>query len=192
MSISRFRPSPALVIACLALAVALGGTGYAAIVLPANSVGTAQLRNGAVVASKVKRGSLRAAAFAPGQLKGLKGDRGADGLPGAAGAAGQKGDKGDKGDPATKLFAVVDSSGDTTAKSNGVSSNKTGPNTYAVTFPQTVGNCAPVVSIGFNGGSNGGEVTASTPSPGANVVNVATFDETGSSAAKGFSLAVFC
>ena len=46
----RRRPSPALVVACLALAVALGGTGYAAMVLPANSVGTKQLRNGAVVA----------------------------------------------------------------------------------------------------------------------------------------------
>ena len=54
----RRRPSPALVVACLALAVALGGTGYAAIVLPANSVGTKQLKNGAVVATKVKMHSL--------------------------------------------------------------------------------------------------------------------------------------
>jgi hypothetical protein len=192
MWITRFRPSPALIVASVALAVALGGTGYAAIVLPANSVGTLQLKNGAVVAAKVKRGSLRATSFAPAALRGLKGDRGADGLPGAAGPAGAQGTKGDKGDPATKLFAVVDSSGNATVKSSGVSSNKTGPNTYAVTFPQGVGNCAPLVSIGFNGASNGGEATAAVPAPGANVVNVATFDETGSSAAKGFSLAVFC
>jgi hypothetical protein len=42
------RPSPALVVACLALAVALGGTSYAAVILPKNSVGTAQLKRGAV------------------------------------------------------------------------------------------------------------------------------------------------
>ena len=36
----RHRPSPATVLAGVALMVALGGTGYAAVVLPANSVGT--------------------------------------------------------------------------------------------------------------------------------------------------------
>jgi hypothetical protein len=193
MRIKRSRPSPALVVASLALAVALGGTGYAAISLPTNSVGTAQLKNGAVIAAKVKRGTLRATNFAPGQLpRGPKGDRGADGLPGAAGAAGAKGDKGDKGDPATKLFAVIDASGNATVKSSGVSSSKTGPNTYAITFPQSVSNCAPIASISFNGGSNGGEATAAVPAPGANVVNVATFDETGMEDDKGFAIAVFC
>jgi hypothetical protein len=193
MWIKRFRPSPALVVASLALAVALGGTGYAALSLPPNSVGTAQLKNGAVVAAKVKRGSLRRTNFAPGQLpRGPKGDKGADGLPGAAGAKGDKGDRGEKGDAATKLFAVVDASGNATVKSSGVSSSKTGPNTYAVTFPQSVSNCAPVVSVGFTGGSNGGEATASVPAAGANVVNVATFNEAGSEDDKAFSLAVFC
>jgi hypothetical protein len=44
------RPSPALVVACLALFVALAGTGVAAVVLvPKNSVGTVQLKNSAVV-----------------------------------------------------------------------------------------------------------------------------------------------
>ena len=35
----RFEMSPAMGVALLALFVALGGTGYAAIVLPADSVG---------------------------------------------------------------------------------------------------------------------------------------------------------
>jgi hypothetical protein len=52
----------------VALAVALSGTAYAAIKIPANSVGTAQLKNGAVTNGKVKAGSLRASAFAPGVL----------------------------------------------------------------------------------------------------------------------------
>ena len=39
--ILRHRSSPALVVACLALTIALGGTSYAAVTLPRNSVGTA-------------------------------------------------------------------------------------------------------------------------------------------------------
>lgn len=52
------RPSPALVVACIALLVALGGTSYAAIRLPANSVGTKQLKNSAVTSLKVKDNSI--------------------------------------------------------------------------------------------------------------------------------------
>ena len=51
-------PSPAMVVACIALAVALGGTSYAATRLPANSVGTKQIKGGAVTGVKVKRDSL--------------------------------------------------------------------------------------------------------------------------------------
>jgi hypothetical protein len=50
----RFRrPPAALIIASLALFVSLGGVGYAAISLPKNSVGTAQIRNNAVRGSKI-------------------------------------------------------------------------------------------------------------------------------------------
>jgi hypothetical protein len=47
------RPSAALIIASLALFASLGGVGYAAFSLPRNSVGTNQLRNDAVHASKI-------------------------------------------------------------------------------------------------------------------------------------------
>jgi hypothetical protein len=45
-------------IGVLALFIALGGTGYAAINLPRNSVGTRQIRNGAVTANKLGKGSI--------------------------------------------------------------------------------------------------------------------------------------
>lgn len=51
------------VVAYLALFVALGGTGYAAIRLPAASVGTKQLRNGAVTNRKLQKGSVGAASL---------------------------------------------------------------------------------------------------------------------------------
>jgi hypothetical protein len=48
-------PSPAFVVSLIALFVALGGTTYAATRLPANSVGTLQLKNGAVTNKKVAK-----------------------------------------------------------------------------------------------------------------------------------------
>jgi hypothetical protein len=87
------RPSPALVVALLALFVALGGTGYAALALPKNSVGSTQLKKGgvknsdiaanAVTGSKVKRRSLTASDFKVGSAP--QGARGPQGPQGAAG-----------------------------------------------------------------------------------------------------------
>lgn len=57
-----------MVVACIGLAVALSGTGYAVTVLPRNSVGTVQLKKNAVVSSKVLNRSLKAVDFAAGQL----------------------------------------------------------------------------------------------------------------------------
>lgn len=54
-------PSPALIVACVALAVALGGVGYAATALPDNSVGTKQLKDNAVNGKKVNNKALAAA-----------------------------------------------------------------------------------------------------------------------------------
>jgi hypothetical protein len=54
----RFAPSPAMVVSLIALFVALGGTSYAALTLPKNSVGTKQLKNGAVTAAKISGSAL--------------------------------------------------------------------------------------------------------------------------------------
>ena len=52
------RLSYANVVATLALFIALGGSSYAALKLPRNSVGSAQIRSGAVHSSDVADGSL--------------------------------------------------------------------------------------------------------------------------------------
>jgi hypothetical protein len=102
------RPSPALVVSVIALSVALGGTSYAAIVLPANSVGTKQIKKNAVTGAKVKNGSLRKGDFGAGQLPaGATGATGAAGANGATGATGPKGDKGDPGTDGTGTANVV-------------------------------------------------------------------------------------
>lgn len=85
-------------IGLLALFVALGGTSYAAVNLPANSVTTVQVKNGSLMAKDFKKGQLPSGPTGPG---GLPGAKGASGEAGAAGAPGAPGEKGDQGNPGT-------------------------------------------------------------------------------------------
>lgn len=70
-------PSPAMVVACVALIVALGGTGYAVTRLEADSVGRIHIREGAVGTKQVRNGSLRAEDFHRRTLR--RGPRGRSG-----------------------------------------------------------------------------------------------------------------
>ena len=114
----RVRISPALVVASVALAISLGGTGYAALKLPAGSVGAAQLKKNAVTSRKVQNLSLLAADFKPGQLP--AGPAGPAGPQGAKGDKGDKGDKGETGSPGISGLArieAVSATDSSTAKS---------------------------------------------------------------------------
>jgi hypothetical protein len=90
--IRRLRPSPAMVIACIALVFAMTGAGYAAGMLGPNTVGTKQLKKNAVISTKVKNRSLLAVDFKSGQLP-----RGAQGPQGPQGAQGPQGVQGPPG-----------------------------------------------------------------------------------------------
>jgi hypothetical protein len=63
--------TPANLIACVALFVALGGTGWAGQVLSKNSVGTAQLKSNAVSTSKIANGAVTKAKLGAGILGGV-------------------------------------------------------------------------------------------------------------------------
>ncbi len=95
--LTEHRPTPAMVVACIALLVALGGTSIAAVnALAPNSVGPVQLRAGAVTKPKLRNNavtgvkvlnhSLSAVDFRAGSLP-----RGPAGPAGPAGAAGPAG-----------------------------------------------------------------------------------------------------
>lgn len=95
---SVWPPSPATVIALIALIVALGGVGYAVVALPKNSVGPAQIRASAVTSAKVRDNSLLARDFKKGQLpRGAQGDEGPAGPVGATGPTGPQGPEGPAG-----------------------------------------------------------------------------------------------
>ena len=89
----RFRPSPAMVVASLALLVALGGTSYAAVqALPRNSVTTVQVKDFSLLNRDFKRGQV---------------PRGPAGPPGPAGPAGPTGPAGPAGGGAAFKWALV-------------------------------------------------------------------------------------
>lgn len=107
----RARLTFANVISLIALFVALGGTGYAAITLPKNSVTSKTIKKGAVTnaklgknavtSGKVKDGSLLKQDFASGQLpagpagpQGPQGPAGKDGTNGTNGTDGAQGPAG--------------------------------------------------------------------------------------------------
>jgi len=71
-AILRHRPSPAMIVACIALAVALGGTSYAAVQLPKNSVGARQLKKNAITAPKIRRNAVTGAKVLNNSITGAK------------------------------------------------------------------------------------------------------------------------
>src|SRR6188472_4466999 len=115
----RFRPSPAMVVACVALLVALSGTGYAAVqALPRNSVTTVQ----------VKDHSLLVRDFKAGQIP--RGPRGPAGPAGATGPAGPGADV---------SWALVRADGGIVAQSGGISlTAKPGVGDYILAFGKVV------------------------------------------------------
>ena len=148
----RHRPSPAIVIACVALLIALGGVSYAATALPRNSVGNAQLKNNAVTSGKVKNHSLLKADFKAGQIP--AGPAGPVGPAGAAGAAGARGPTGPAGSGASN-WVIADPTG-TIVKSSGiVAVSHSGVGIYDVTFNRDVSGCAYIATAGANTAGSG-------------------------------------
>jgi hypothetical protein len=102
------RPSPALVVACIALTVALGGASYAAVILPKNSVGAWQLQPNSVNSSKVRNGSLLRADFKVGQVPaGQQGRTGPKGPAGPQGPVGRQGPQGEGTAPSVLTFGLA-------------------------------------------------------------------------------------
>lgn len=178
----KTKLSYANVTATVALFVALGGSSYAAITLPRNSVGDKQIRAGAVRSSEVKDRSLGLrdlSLSARSTLRGQRGDTGPAGAQGPAGAA------------AAKYFAVVQPSG-TFVRGNATSGGK-GPTvgSYTVGFSTPVSGCAFSVTLASTDGSPApaGRVTVSDAG---GAVGVQTYDAAGSPADLGFHLSVLC
>src|SRR5215208_6266587 len=91
--ILRHRPSSAMVIACLALSIALGGTASAAVLITGK-----QVKDGSIAGRDVKNSSLGKSKLSATAVSSLTGQRGPAGPQGPKGDPGHQGPQGPKGD----------------------------------------------------------------------------------------------
>jgi hypothetical protein len=177
------------VCASLALFVALGGSGYAAISLPRDSVGsrelrrnavaTSELRDEAVTSSKVRDGAITSrdlSASAKSTLAGAPGPQGPTGPAGERGpqgAQGAKGETGDRGAPGTAAVtyrALVEIDAAVFHSSEGVDATNVGLGNVIVDFPRSVADCVYSATLsGPDGLSPANKITVAPAGPAVRV-----------------------
>ena len=187
------RLTYANVTATLALFIVLGGTSYAALTLPRNSVGATQIRARAVGNSEIRPSAVTSRSIrnrtitttdlAPTTRTSL---RGAQGPPGAAGPAGPAG---------TALRQVINSAGERGAGNAERATHAGGSNEYRVDFGRDLGGC--VFSATLAAVQRG--ATVEQPPPGrmtlgveGREVVVRTYDAAGGPSPIGFHLLGGC
>lgn len=206
------RPSAAMVVACIALLIALGGTSVAAVTqLANNSVGTAQLRNNAVTTPKIRNGAVTAAkirdnavvrrkiannAVTSAQVQNgslLAVDFAAGQLPaGEQGPPGPAGPAGPAG-TVTRLTAVINSSGSIARSQGTTSAGRLGEGAYEVIFNQDVTNCTYAATLqATNALVSLGDIGAGPRSGNANGVFVTTRNAADALDDRAFHLIVVC
>ncbi|RKQ92963.1 hypothetical protein C8N24_2820 [Solirubrobacter pauli] len=177
----------------IAVFIALGGTTYAAVSLPRNSVGSAQIRSNAVGSSEIRSGSIRSSELHDGSVALRDISKGAQAS--LRGAQGPAGPAGPAGTPAVTYRVAVNSGGGTPA-GNAKGVTHTGGNEYTVAFDRDVSACQYAVSlVAVQNGPTleqppAGRITAAPAAGGA--VLVKTFAADGSAAEAPFHLLVAC
>lgn len=178
---ARARMTYANMVASLALFIALGGTGYAAITLPRNSVGSPEIKPRAVGSSEIRNGSIRSVDVSNAARERLRGQQGPAGPPGPSGAT----------------FRAAITSGGAKVLGNATnSSHQGGTNVYSIEFARDVSSCIySAVLAAVQAGSGveqppAGRITVA--SGGANKVTVSTFGADGTPTEAPFHLTASC
>jgi hypothetical protein len=192
----RKRLSFANVASALALFIALGGTSYAAVTLPANSVGRTQIRSSgvgqseiapnAVGRSEIRRGGvaqneLRDASVGPGEIR--------DGRISPADLSDDA--KNAVAELKGVTFRVAATDGGAVTGGNAKSvSRTTDPGVYSVDLGQDVSACQVSTTIAGVGATPG--LVTVTPGASTNLLTVSTFDNLNAPANRPFQLLVAC
>lgn len=167
-------------VSSLALFVALGGTSYAALKLPKNSVGPAQIRAGAVSSSEIRNGGVLLTDMAASTKKNLRGQRGPVGPAGPAGS------------PAASYAATVGGAGQILrGNSNSGSHTSVGSGNYTIGFPTNISTCTYTATLGSTDATSQppGYITVRDDN---GKVGVQIYDTTGNPADRPFHLIVAC
>jgi hypothetical protein len=197
----RRRLTYANIVSTLALVLVIGGGGAAvAAGLAKNSVGSPQIKNGAVKAIDIQLGAVRGPKVLDDSLTGADLDESTLGqVPSAASAdsatTATTAGSADVAGRATNVHRVtVSAAGLVTASSGGISANKISPGVYNVIFSPAVTTCSYVGAISRVGAGLDldGIVKFASLAGNPNGVFVSTKDLAGAAADRGFALAVIC
>jgi hypothetical protein len=152
-----------------ALFVALGGTSYAAVAIPAGSVGTLQLRNGAVTGSKLAKNAVSAANLNPSSIAGHVAD-----------------------------WAQVRSAGQVTASSPRASATMSNPTQglYQVSWHRSIAQNCITIANPVNVGPINASASATSAGPfgrgrAAHII-VSTFDASGNNVPENVNVLIIC
>jgi hypothetical protein len=186
---NRIRiPSPALVVACLALFVALSGIAYAAATIRSenivdNSIRNRDFKDGTLRGNEAKRDGFGGGAIKESTLDPTKLDAKKIGKVNSAAAA----------DGLTR-HAVISELGAVVRGRGAASASKTGAGQYQVVFDADVHNCAYFATLGDPGAGLPpiGEIGTGSATGNANGVVVVTRDSTGANVDRPFHLTVSC
>jgi len=165
--LNRFVPSPALVIACIALFVAMGGSAYA---LATGSISGREIRAYTITGKDVKKDGLGGVSVKESRL---------GTVPSASGL---------------QRSVVVGPLGQFVRGKDVASVGRTGEGRYLVVFRSNVQGCAYVASLGDPSVSTPpvGQAGTSGVATNANAVQVRTVSSTGNAADRPFHLIVSC
>jgi hypothetical protein len=184
----RRTPSPALVIACIALFVALSGVAYAAATIGSEDIVNGSIRNrdfkdGTLRGQEAKRNGFGGGAIKETSLDASQLDANDIGKVKNAGTA----------DGLTHS-AVVTATGTLSRGSGTTSAARSGDGQYQVVFNSDVKACTYTATLGdpADGAPPGGEIAVSSMAGNANGVLVVTRDSAGAAADRPFHLIVSC
>lgn len=172
------RPSPALVISCVALFASLGGVSYG---VATNSIDSREIKNSSVRGIDIKDRSISGTDIAIDRLGGGAIKESSLGTVNFA--------------RGTENSAVVSPQGVVVRSTGGASAVRTAEGRYSVIFQRDMRPCTYVATIGDEsaGGTGSGLISVATNAINPNAVNVRTANaQNNNSADRSFHLVVSC
>jgi hypothetical protein len=172
--------------ATIAVFVALGGTSYAVVQLPRNSVGSKQVRKNAIGNSEIRSGAVRSKSIKDRSvaLRDIS-------LSTRNSLRGQAGPQGPPGPGVSSLAAAVTAGGAFARESGTVARSHLTEGLYKIAFNRDVSSCYALATIS---GSASGEISAEmSTAPGEqNYVYVFAKDTAGNLSDRPFHVVVVC
>ena len=177
-------PSPAMVVACAALFVALSGVSYA---FATGSIGSREIRNGSILDRDLKDGTLRGQEFKPDSL-------GPAAIKEQSLDASKIGPVNNAGIAEGVNRGVVVAVDGTPVRGRATSTARTGEGQYQAIFDRDVRQCVYVATLGDESasGPGTGQIAVTSLASNVNGVRVVTRDSAGSPSDRSFHLVVSC